>query len=69
MQHKIRTDEEIFEDAKQRTYDSYCPLMNRKERRTAKGKLLITQAELAVARLELKRALTLAAGEIWDPTR
>ena len=69
MQHKIPTDEEIFEDAKQQTYASYCPPMNRKERRTAKGKLLIAQAELAVARLELKRALTLATGEIWDPTR
>lgn len=52
-----RSDEEMRESslrsAKQDAYDSICPPLNRAERRTAKGRMLIAQAEAAALRAEV----------------
>jgi hypothetical protein len=49
-------------DYERRTaYDAICPPMNRAERRTAKGRMLVAQAEAAALRAEvefLRRELT-----------
>ena len=64
-----RSEEEMREadlrDKRQAAYDSVCPPMNRAERRTAKGQMLVAQAEAAALRAEvefLRRELTPNAG-------
>lgn len=42
------------EDARQSAYREVCPQMNRAERRTAKGRMLIAQAEAAAMRAEIE---------------
>jgi hypothetical protein len=54
MHKRIPTDEEILEQTLHDTYEAHCPQMNRKERRTMKGKLLIAEAKLKVAEAELE---------------
>ena len=43
-----------IEYEKQCAYDAICPAMNRAERRTAKGKMLVAQAEAAALRAEVE---------------
>lgn len=53
--------EESLRSAKQEAYAAVCPPMNRAERRTAKGRMLVAQAEAAALRAEvefLRRELT-----------
>lgn len=46
--------ERALEDAKLRAYETICPAyMSRAERRTAKGRMLVAQAEAAMLRAEL----------------
>jgi len=39
---------------KQAAYDAICPAMNRAERRTTKGRMLVAQAEAAALRAEIE---------------
>lgn len=53
--------EESLRSARQEAYAAVCPPMNRAERRTAKGKMLVAMAEAAALRAEvefLRRELT-----------
>lgn len=43
-----------IEDARSRAYASVCPPLNRAERRTAHGRMLVAQAEAAAMRAELE---------------
>lgn len=65
MMRRMPTEEEMREAQlrceKQAAYDAICPPMNRAERRTTKGRMLVAQAEAAALRAEvefLKRELT-----------
>ncbi len=52
------SDEQIremnVEMCRQEAYDAICPPMNRAERRTARGKMLVAQAEAAALRAEVE---------------
>lgn len=56
MSRPERSDAEMLQDgidrARRRAYDDVCPPMSRAERRTAKGRMLIAQAELAAMKAE-----------------
>ncbi len=58
MHERMPTDEEIRADeldlARRRAYEAVCPPMNRAERRTAKGRMLVAQAEAAALRAEVE---------------
>ena len=47
MRMPPRPEWEIIEDLRHNAYYSVCPPMNRKERRTARGQLLVAQGEAA----------------------
>lgn len=49
-----RTPEEQAREIGERAYADVCPLMNRVERRTARGKLLVAQGELARVKAEME---------------
>lgn len=57
MYRRQRTEEEMREETiRQRrasAYESICPNLNRKERRTAYGKMLVAQAEAASLQAEV----------------
>ena len=57
MNERRFSDKELREQrlahAKDRAYSEICPPMNRAERRTAKGRMLVAQAEAAALRAEL----------------
>lgn len=40
--------------AKRSAYEAICPTMNRAERRTARGRMLVAQAEAAALRAEVE---------------
>lgn len=46
--------EERLRRARMDAYDSVCPPMNRAERRTARGRMLVAQAEAAALRAEVE---------------
>ena len=46
--------EESLRSARQEAYAAVCPPMNRAERRTAKGRMLVAQAEAAALRAEIE---------------
>ena len=53
--------EEALRSARQEAYSAICPPMNRAERRTAKGRMLVAMAEAAALRAEvefLRREMT-----------
>jgi hypothetical protein len=54
--YRERTESEMLQDgiqrARQSAYDAVCPPMSRAERRSAKGRMLIAQAELAAMKAE-----------------
>jgi hypothetical protein len=58
MRERQFSEEELREDrirsAKSRAYAEVCPPMSRAERRTAKGRMLVAQAEAAALRAELE---------------
>lgn len=43
-----------IEDVRERAYSAICPRLNRAERRTAHGRMLVAQAEAAAMRAELE---------------
>lgn len=43
-----------IEDVRERAYSAICPNLNRAERRTAHGRMLVAQAEAAAMRAELE---------------
>ena len=54
MQHRlVDCDEDRLRRKLDAVFEEHCPPMNRKERRTMKGKLLIAEAKLKVAEAEL----------------
>jgi len=53
--------EEALRSARQAAYSAVCPPLNRAERRTAKGRMLVAMAEAAALRAEvefLRREMT-----------
>ena len=58
MQERRPTEEELREQqleyAKSKAYAEICPPMSRADRRTAKGRMLVAQAEAAALRAELE---------------
>jgi len=52
MRMPERPEWEKIEDLRREAYYSVCPPMNREERRTARGKLLVAQGEAAALRAE-----------------
>ena len=54
-----------IEDARARAYSAVCPNLNRAERRTAHGRMLVAQAEAAAMKAELEylRALHVVKDE------
>jgi len=58
MMRPTPTDEELrdvrLQYVKQTAYDAICPSMSRAERRTAKGRMLLAQAEAAALRAEVE---------------
>lgn len=43
-----------IEDARARAYSAVCPNLNRAERRTAHGRMLVAQAQAAAMKAELE---------------
>ena len=64
MRMRERTQEEIdschISYLRNKAYDEICPRLNRAERRTAHGRMLVAQAELAAAQAELEYLRELA---------
>ena len=64
MRMRERTQEEIdschISYLRDKAYDEICPRLNRAERRTAHGRMLVAQAECAAMRAELEYLRELA---------
>ena len=64
MRMRERTQEEIdashISYLRNMAYDKICPRLNRAERRTAHGRMLVAQAELAAMQAELEYLRELA---------
>lgn len=58
MRERMPTEEEMhranIDDARRRAWTSVCPNLNRAERRTAYGRMLLAQAEAAAMKAELE---------------
>jgi len=67
MRMRERTQEEIdashISYLRNKAYGEICPQLNREERRTAHGRMLVAQAECAAMRAELEYLRELALGK------